>query len=486
MTTAWRMGGAMLLALQLMLLPSAAAAQVSPGAVFVVLPFENPGADSRARLAPGGRRTADLPTSSMPRTSQVVPRDERVLAYDRLQLPVAATLSRASTIKVGQTVGATAVIVGRVELKGDELLVAARVVQLDTGRLRPETLVRGPLQDLFGTVARVAAALSGTSAPPSRWQPPPALAAFELYAKGLSAESASSKRQLLEQALKAAPGYDAARMALWELHTEQGEHQRALDAVSAHQAVAVHSAAKDDSPVRCRSCGSSGMTKRSACSGRCRATRRWRRWPTRSASCSCAAGPPPRPDAPPTTSIRPPNWIPTDGDYFFNLGYAYWLEKDANGAAYWLREAVRRDPSRRRRAFRARVPRCSRRAPRPRRHANASWRSRLSSRYAAWQTRAASGGELIRGGSSACTSGSIGRRRAWTSVVASAGQRDQTALAVFHLDAARRAFEREADREATQELRRALYLSPYLADAHLLLGPDPASRRTGGRRRRRP
>ena len=28
----------------------------------------------------------------------------------------------------------------------------------------------------------------------------------------------------------------------------------------------------------------------------------------------------------------------------------------------------------------------------------------------------------------------------------------------------------EADREAAQELRRALYLSPYLAEAHLLLG----------------
>jgi Tfp pilus assembly protein PilF len=31
-------------------------------------------------------------------------------------------------------------------------------------------------------------------------------------------------------------------------------------------------------------------------------------------------------------------------------------------------------------------------------------------------------------------------------------------------------FERESDREATAELNRALYLSPYLADAHLLLG----------------
>ena len=46
----------------------------------------------------------------------------------------------------------------------------------------------------------------------------------------------------------------------------------------------------------------------------------------------------------------------------------------------------------------------------------------------------------------------------------------QEDLAAFHLDAGRRAFEREADREAIDELRRALFLSPYLAEAHLLLG----------------
>src|SRR4029077_3077271 len=30
-------------------------------------------------------------------------------------------------------------------------------------------------------------------------------------------------------------------------------------------------------------------------------------------------------------------------DYFFNLGYAYWLERDTQSAIKWLREAVRRD-----------------------------------------------------------------------------------------------------------------------------------------------
>ena len=54
-------------------------------------------------------------------------------------------------------------------------------------------------------------------------------------------------------------------------------------------------------------------------------------------------------------------------------------------------------------------------------------------------------------------------------IITSSGQRDQAALAAFHLEAARRAYDREADREAEQDLRRALYLSPYLAQAHLLL-----------------
>ena len=36
---------------------------------------------------------------------------------------------------------------------------------------------------------------------------------------------------------------------------------------------------------------------------------------------------------------------PAGADYFFNLGYGYWLVKDTQAAIYWLREAVRRDPT---------------------------------------------------------------------------------------------------------------------------------------------
>ena len=55
-------------------------------------------------------------------------------------------------------------------------------------------------------------------------------------------------------------------------------------------------------------------------------------------------------------------------------------------------------------------------------------------------------------------------------VIGAAGQRDQRQLASFHLDAARRAYETEHDAEAISELQRAVYLSPYDHEAHLLLG----------------
>ena len=54
--------------------------------------------------------------------------------------------------------------------------------------------------------------------------------------------------------------------------------------------------------------------------------------------------------------------------------------------------------------------------------------------------------------------------------IVSTAQRDQQDAAQFHLDRGRRLFDREQDRDAMAELRRAVFLSPYEADAHLLIG----------------
>jgi Tfp pilus assembly protein PilF len=56
------------------------------------------------------------------------------------------------------------------------------------------------------------------------------------------------------------------------------------------------------------------------------------------------------------------------------------------------------------------------------------------------------------------------------SEIVAAGQRSQQELAAFHVDAGRRAYLVERDDEAIASFRRAVYLSPYDAEAHLLLG----------------
>ena len=54
--------------------------------------------------------------------------------------------------------------------------------------------------------------------------------------------------------------------------------------------------------------------------------------------------------------------------------------------------------------------------------------------------------------------------------IAAAEQRDQRDMAAFHVESGRRLFQAERDAEAIAELRRAIYLSPYEREAHLLLG----------------
>jgi Tfp pilus assembly protein PilF len=54
--------------------------------------------------------------------------------------------------------------------------------------------------------------------------------------------------------------------------------------------------------------------------------------------------------------------------------------------------------------------------------------------------------------------------------LSAAAQRNQQELVTFHLERARRLLEQQKDGSAEPELRRVLFLSPYHAEAHLLLG----------------
>src|SRR5690606_7636906 len=154
--------------------PRASEAQLPADAVVIMLPLENPSGAVRLQWLREGMPAlvADVLEGS---GVYVVSRAERVLAYERLQFPVSAALSRASTIKVGLAVGATMVVGGQLELEGDTLVTTIQGVRLDDGRLMPEVTDRRPLAEVFAAPPVLARGLLGDMGD-TAWTPPPSLA----------------------------------------------------------------------------------------------------------------------------------------------------------------------------------------------------------------------------------------------------------------------------------------------------------------------
>jgi tetratricopeptide (TPR) repeat protein len=433
----------------------------------LVMPFDSSQAEPRLYWL--GEGSAVLLEDLLERLgSTVVPRDERLRAFERLQLPPAASLSHATMIKVAQFVGASDMVVGAYELAGDHVTVRARLIRIDAGRLLPEIIERGPLADLFAIFERAAIRVKGSGNSPVALPKGSLLAApqaFELYVKGLIAETPTTQRAFLEQALAAAPGDDRVRLALWQVLTDLGDQLKALDVVlsvpatSRHARVARYLAALSQIELKRYDAAFDGLKalhseSRSAEVLNAIGVVQLRRGST--------------PQTGPATYYfsQASQLDPTEADYFFNLAYAYWVDKDHPAAMYWMREAVRRDPADGDAHYilgaalqeSGAVAEASR---------EKELAHRLSSAYASWEAR---GGDPVPRGRERLQDHFERPGSRVDSIITSTGQRDHDALATHHFDTGRRAFEREADREAEQELRRALYLAPYRAEAHLLLG----------------
>jgi Flp pilus assembly protein TadD len=159
-----------------------------------------------------------------------------------------------------------------------------------------------------------------------------------------------------------------------------------------------------------------------------------------------------------------------DPDYMFNLGYAYASDKNYQGALYWLREAVRREPADVDAHYvLAVVLQATGSSVESARERDLS--RQLSSRYLELDRRAAEQRSPVPPGiERVCLEPEGSRALRADQTIVSSAQREQQELAAFHLEQGRRLFEREQDREALAELRRAVYLSPYEARAHLLIG----------------
>jgi Tfp pilus assembly protein PilF len=153
----------------------------------------------------------------------------------------------------------------------------------------------------------------------------------------------------------------------------------------------------------------------------------------------------------------------------FNLGYAYALERNYQGALYWLREAVRRDPTDADAHYvlAAALQATGSEVEAARERLLAG---QLNSRYENLERTATDRTAVLAGLERVSATLESPLAPGIDEALVRSAQREQRELASFHLDRGTRLYEREQDRDAMAELRRAIYLSPYEAEAHLLIG----------------
>lgn len=456
----------------------------TPGAAerFLVIPFENPGHEARIYWL--GEAAAVLISDNLNTLGRrAYTREERLAAFEQLQVPPVAGLSHATVIRLGQLVGATHVVIGSLTLSGTgagQISVRAQTIRLDTGRLENEVTESGPLEDLFAISDRVGRRVASIAAtvpvPSDRIEPRaslgpgrrPPLPAFENYIKGLLASAIATKVGYLQSALKLDPGFDRARLALWDVHQDHGNPQAALlAAASVQEPSHLYPQARFSvalSLIQLNRLDEAFATLKTLSD----------RSPSATVMNNLGVIQMRRPVTPQTGRAtyyfnQALRLDQDDPDYYFNLGYAYWTEKDLQSAIFWLREAVRRNPADGEAhaglGAALQVTGSVTEAARERELA-----TQLSSAYAEWAKKPTTGEPIPRGLERLKPSFEVSSFRRVETAIATTEQREQRELAAFHLDRGRRFFEQGSDIEGIVELKRALYLSPYEAEAHLLLG----------------
>ncbi len=457
--------------LALLVAPVAEAQSLVPvGARQLVIPFEP--ATREPRLYWLAEASAVVLTDDLVALgAQALSRDDRRRAFEQLRVPPVATLSDATIIRVGQVVGAEQVIVGTFELTNDTLTVRARAIRLDTGRMFPEVAESGPLNDLFGVYARVARRLvpDSTVSTEQMERGHPSLPAFEQYVKGVLAENPATQAAFLKDAVRLSPDFQRARLSLWNVYTDQSEHQLALDIVL--QVPGDHPLSR-----QARFLAAISLMNLDRNADAFAALMDLNREKADAALLNDMGVAQLRRPAGPGTGAAADSFFkqaiaasPNDPDLSFNLGYAYWLARDTPDAVTGLREAVRRNPVDDAAHYVLGVAlQASGNAAEGQREKDLA--KRLSSTYAEWEAKQPGANavpvrlERVKMVLDAASSPSV------EDVIVAAEQRDQRELAAFHLDSGRRLFQTERDAEAIAELRRAIYLSPYEREAHLLLG----------------
>ena len=198
--------------------PSASA---DHGRILLVLPFENrtgqPSLDWIREAA------AELESSRFLSAGfEPMSRADRMYALDHLGLPEGFNPSRASSLKLAQTLDADSIVVGSYILDGNSIVAEARLVDVPALRMSEAVTARGDLKDLIDVFDSLAWKLTRELDPGFSGSEETfvdagkgiKLDAFEQYVRGITEPDQAERLADLEKAVKLSPEFSLAWMAL--------------------------------------------------------------------------------------------------------------------------------------------------------------------------------------------------------------------------------------------------------------------------------
>jgi len=189
--------------------------------VVLVLPFDN--RSGQANLAWIGDSFPDTLNQRLTSAGFLtISRDDRQYALDHLGLPVDFKPSRATTIRIAETLDADYVIVGSYTVNNGRIAVQAQVLEVNKLRLSPPLNDSSELARLFDVENAIAWKVARQIDPHFNIAQQTFLAAsggvklsaFENYIRGTDATSSQERIKRLQMAVQDTPDYPAALLAL--------------------------------------------------------------------------------------------------------------------------------------------------------------------------------------------------------------------------------------------------------------------------------
>jgi tetratricopeptide (TPR) repeat protein len=214
-----------------------AASEAGGSRVLLVLPFDNrTGQPSLewVREAAAEILSARFASAGFQPTS----RADRMYALDHLGLPQGFQPSRASALKLAQTLDADSIVVGSYVTDGSGIVAQATLVDVPNFRMLPEVTARGEMKDMVAvfsdlawkltkqldpqfSVAEATFAAAGKNIRPD---------AFEQYIRGITEPDQAERLRHLQNAVKLSPDFGPAWMALGREDYNGQQYQEAANA----------------------------------------------------------------------------------------------------------------------------------------------------------------------------------------------------------------------------------------------------------------